>query len=405
MNYNRHLVFSAACAGMLLFGIVFLSLGAVLTFIRQNYGLSELQAGSLTALLPLGVLIASLVFGVVVDRYGYRYVLLAGAFIIFLAFEGIAFAGTIVFLQIAFLCIGFGGGIINGATNALVADISTESKGANLSLLGVFYGIGAVGMPVLLGTLSRSFAYESIVAGIGFFVLLPLIFFLLIRFPMPKQAHGISLKEIAKLFSVLLLLLGFVLFFESAMEGITNNWTTSFATQKMKLGLSAEARLPSGQASAQADNAAVLLALTLLNISLLISRLALGFLLKKIRPYKILYAGLWCILAGGLLLYFSNTVSGIYTGIILIGMGFGPGFPVVLGYVGELYPAFTGTAFSIVITIALIGNTAINGLVGIVSQKYGIENFPLILIACVILMMIIFGISLHRMNRIERRFS
>src|SRR5690606_35247293 len=116
----------------------------------------------------------------------------------------------------------------------------------------------------------------------GFFVLLPLIFFLLIRFPMPKQAHGISLKEIAKLFSVLLLLLGFVLFFESAMEGITNNWTTSFATQKMKLGLSAEARLPSGQASAQADNAAVLLALTLLNISLLISRLALGFLLKKI---------------------------------------------------------------------------------------------------------------------------
>lgn len=385
MNYNRNLVFSAACAGMLLFGIVFLSLGAVLTFIRQNYGLSELQAGSLTALLPLGVLIASLVFGVVVDRYGYWYVLLAGALIIFLAFEGIAYADSVVFLQIAFLCIGFGGGIINGATNALVADISTESKGANLSLLGVFYGIGAVGMPVLLGTLSQYFAYGSIVSGIGFFVLLPFIFFLLIRFPVPKQAHGISLKEIAKLFSALLLLLGFVLFFESAMEGITNNWTTSFATQKMGL-----------------DNAAVLLALTLLNISLIVSRLVLGFLLKKIRPYKILYAGLLCILAGGVLLYFSNNIAGLYTGIILIGLGFGPGFPVVLGYVGELYPAFTGTAFSIVITIGLIGNTAINGLVGIVSQKYGIENFPLILIGCVILMMIIFGISLRRMNRIEQ---
>jgi MFS family permease len=90
-------------------------------------------------------------------------------------------------------------------------------------------------------------------------------------------------------------------------------------------------------------------------------------------------------------------------GIILIGLGFGPGFPVTLGYVGELYPAFTGTAFSIVITIGLIGNTAVNGLVGIVSQEYGIENFPLILIGCVILMMIIFGVSLHRMNSIERR--
>jgi hypothetical protein len=36
--------------------------------------------------------------------------------------------------------LGFGGGIINGSTNAVVADISSEDKGANLSLLGVFFG-------------------------------------------------------------------------------------------------------------------------------------------------------------------------------------------------------------------------------------------------------------------------
>ena len=53
--------------------------------------------------------------------------------------------------------IGFGGGIINGGTNALVADISAENKGANLSLLGVFFGIGALGMPLLLGVLSKHF--------------------------------------------------------------------------------------------------------------------------------------------------------------------------------------------------------------------------------------------------------
>jgi MFS family permease len=367
---------------MLLFGIVFLSLGAVLTFIRQHYGLSELSVGSLTALLPLGVLAGSLVFGPVVDRYGYRQVLVVSTLIIFFAFEGIAFAGSLVVLQLAFLLIGFGGGVINGATNALVADISTESKGANLSLLGVFYGIGAVGMPVLLATLSGIFSYASIVAGIGFFVLLPFVFFLILRFPAPKQAHGISLKKILKTFSVLLLLLGMVLFFESAMEGIMNNWTTSFAGQKLGM-----------------DNAAALTALTLLNIALMVSRLVLGWLLKKSAPQRVLFAGLGCILAGALCLAFSSGISGLYVGVALIGLGFGPGFPVVLGYVGELYPAFTGTAFSVVITLALFGNTLLNGIVGVVSQRYGILGFPWIMAICAVLMMGVFGWSLARMRK------
>jgi MFS family permease len=40
---------------------------------------------------------------------------------------------------------GFGGGAINGACNAVVADISEEHKGANLSLLGGFFCIGCFG--------------------------------------------------------------------------------------------------------------------------------------------------------------------------------------------------------------------------------------------------------------------
>ncbi|RPI76430.1 MAG: MFS transporter, partial [Ignavibacteriales bacterium] len=60
--YNRNLVFTAACIGMLLFGMVFLSLGTVLTFIKESYNLSELSAGTLTAILPFGILAGSLIF-------------------------------------------------------------------------------------------------------------------------------------------------------------------------------------------------------------------------------------------------------------------------------------------------------------------------------------------------------
>lgn len=384
MKFNYKIVFSVACLGMLLFGIVFLSLGTVLTFIKENYSLNDLTAGSLTAVLPFGVLIGSLFFGPIVDRYGYRTILFISTFIIFIAFEGIAFAGSFEFLQIAFLIIGFAGGVINGATNALVSDISTVGKGSKLSLLGVFYGIGAVGMPLLIGGLSKSISYRSIVAGVGIFVLLSSLVFLIIKFPAPKQSHKISIKAISKLFSPLLLLFGLVLFFESAMEGISNNWTTIFASHKFRLSINS-----------------ILMSLTLLNVSLLISRLILGFLLKKIENSKVLYFGLAFIFLGGVILNFSSNIYQLYAGVMLIGLGFGPGFPVILGYVGEVYPTLTGTAFSIVITMALIGNTMVNGLVALVSQSYGIQKLPFVLIGCVILMAIIFSISINKVNKIN----
>ena len=383
--YNKKFVFAAACIGMLLFGMVFLSLGTVLTFIKDGYHLNEVASGSLTVILPFGILIGSLIFGPSADRFGYKLILIISTILILISFEVIAFSFSFFAVQIAFFFIGFGGGVINGATNALVSDISIEDKGANLSFLGVFFGIGAMGMPALISLLSETLTYSTIISAVGYFIVIPVIYFSLISFPLPKQAQGFPIKEIPKLFNVTLLLFAFVLFFESAIEGMTNNWTTSFLEQGIGLTI---------------QNA--LLALTLLNASLLVSRLVLGFLLKKIKPFIVLYCCMILILTGGIVLFFASSVLYAYAGIALLGLGFAPGFPVVLGYVGELYPNLTGTAFSFVITIALIGNTLINGLVGIISQSYGIDKFPLILISNVILMILVFSAALKKAsNRIK----
>jgi len=380
--YKKNLVFAAACLGMLLFGMVFLSLGTVFTFIKENYALNEVSAGSLSAILPFGILGGSLVFGPLVDRYGYKIALIISSILILFAFELIAFSFSFITLQIAFLFIGFGGGVINGAANALVSDISSEEKGANLSFLGVFFGIGAMGMPALLGLLSDVFSYSKIIAAVGYFIVLPIIYFLIIKFPAPKHSQGFPIKEIPKLFNISLLLISLVLFFESAMEGITNNWTTTFLEQSIGV-----------------DAKSALFALTILNAALLLARIALGFLLKKIRPYIIQYVCLVLILIGGILLLISNDIFYSYTGVVLLGIGFAPAFPVVLGYVGELYSNLTGTAFSFAITIALIGNTAVNALVGIISKEYGISKFPFVLLGCAVLMILVLSIVLKRISK------
>src|SRR4051812_40100222 len=107
--YNRNRVFAAACLGMLLFGVVFLSLGSVVNLLQAKFNLNNNSIGTLTALLPLGMLAGSLIFGPVVDRYGYKLLLIVSALLVMAALEGLAFARSIAFVRVFIVLIGFGG--------------------------------------------------------------------------------------------------------------------------------------------------------------------------------------------------------------------------------------------------------------------------------------------------------
>ena len=183
--YKRKYVFTAACIGMLLFGIVLISLGSILPVITSKFQLDEIDAGSLAALLPLGILFGSILFGPIADRYGYKYLLIICTLLVSMGLEGMALTNTFFFLQLSIFVTGLGGGVINGGTNALVIDISPEERGANLSLLGVFFGIGALGMPAVLGLLYNYCSYQNILAAIGLSVLVPVIYFIIINIRHP----------------------------------------------------------------------------------------------------------------------------------------------------------------------------------------------------------------------------
>jgi len=385
--FNRKLVFSAACLGMLLFGIVLISLGSILPSITSKFNLDELSVGTLASILPFGILAGSLIFGPIVDRYGYKNLLIICSLLVFAGLEGIAFAESLYILQLCILLIGLGGGVINGGTNALVADISTNEKGASLSYLGVFFGIGALGMPAILGILSKSFSQSSIISGVGFFVLIPVIFFIITKFPVPKQSQGFPIKEGFNLFKEsILLLFGFVLFFESGMEGIVNNWTTTYLIKELNI-----------------NSEDALFALSYFVAGMTVTRLFLGVILKKLRPYVVMYISLGIAFTGTIVMIITTNYGVSVLGLILLGIGFAAGFPLALGYVGEIYSNLSGTAFSIVLVIALIGNMMINYLVGIISHTYGIKQFITLLIICIIFMTIILSTVIIRVKRINQK--
>ena len=371
--YKRNQVFAAACVALFLFGMTLITLGSILPSLTIKFESQGLNKGILVSILPIGILAGSLIFGPIVDRYGYKLLLIISVLMSAVALEGIAFTQSLTLLYICIFFIGLGGGIINGGTSALVSDISAENKGANLSLLGVFFGIGALGMPLLLGTLSTQFQYTPILVAVGFFMLIPVIFFIFILFPIPKQAQGFPLKEGAKLLKEpALLLTGFFLFFQSGVESLSNNWTTTFLQHKIKI-----------------TNEAALYALSFSVVGLTVARLLLGSLLKKISSFAVMLASLILVIAGNLILMNTFSYNIAFAALIITGVGLAAGFPVILGYVGQMYAHLSGTAFSIAFVIALTGNTLINYFFGFIADKYSINYLPLVIIVCIICMIIL----------------
>jgi MFS family permease len=386
--YNKKVIFWAACIGILFFGMGITTLGSVKHGLEQKYLLDEIASGTLFSILPFGILLGSLLFGPFCDKYGYKILLALTCFSMFIGFEGIAYSPSHSLLKVSIFLFGLGGGAINGATSALVSDISDKDKGANLSLLGVFFGIGALGMPFLLGILENKFSYEVILSVVGFATLVVGIFYLLIKFPPAKQAQGFPVaKSLSLLKDSVLILIAFFLFCQSAFEAIINNWTTTFLTS----GLS----VPQNQA---------LYALSLFVVGMTLMRLLLGSVFRNTSLNKLWTGAFTMIFLGLLFLFIGKYFYLSVAGLILLGAGLAGGFPLMLGLVGDRYKELSGTAFSLVFVIALLGNMLINYGMGIIAQLYGIQHLITVaFIEMLVMIILCYNILKNRMTPVESK--
>ncbi len=375
MSYSRRLVFAAACLDILAFGITATTLGSLLPSLMARFGLDNAAAGSLFPVLNLAVLGGSLVFGPVVDRYGYRILLAVCVALVILGLGGIALAPSLPVLALALACIGAGGGAVNGATSALVTDVTDERDTAlGLSILGVFFGIGAFGMPLLLGLLLRHFAYGTITAAIGAGLLLPLVFGLAIRYPPPKQAQGFPIRRgLALLRDPALLLLGICLFFESGMEATAGGWTATYV--QSDLGV-------------RPDRA--LFFVSAFWAGMLLGRILFGTLGRRLSAAAALYATLALAFCGALLVVGGRTPLLVGGASALVGMGFASVFPIILAYGGNRYPTLSGTVLGMLFAMALVGGTSFPWAMGFLGDAVGLRASFLLVPASLMCLALVF---------------
>ncbi|MCU0366221.1 MAG: MFS transporter [Bacteroidales bacterium] len=358
--YSKRTVFWSACLGMLLFGIGLITLGAILPDLKEKYSLDAVAAGTLFSILPLGVLAGSLLFGPLCDRFGYKPLMTTAAVMMFAGFQGLAFSPSTGILNIFIFLIGLGGGALNGATSALVSDISTSGKGADLSLLGMFFGFGALGMPILLGVLEKAFKFDVIVSLTGFIALAAAILFLVIKYPPAKLSGGASARQMLALFrDETLLLIAFFLFFQSAFEALVNNWTTTYLIDRFSV-----------------QQSSALMGLSAYVAGMTIMRLMIGSIFRNVPEKRLLVISFGILIIALITIVTGKTLFQSAAGLLILGAGLAGGFPIMLGFVGNRYPNLSGTAFSLAFTIALLGNMLINFSMGLIVEKFGVKTLP-----------------------------
>src|SRR6266542_2644103 len=186
--------------------------------------------------------------------------------------------------------------------NALVADISSGERGASLNLLGVFFGVGAVGVPFVLGALTGRFAQSVLIAAMGTLVAVPLIVIATTNFPAPKQPQAFPIAAAGRLFrDPLLLIMGLMLFLESGIEITVGGWTSTFVNEELAV---------------QARNA--LFILSLYWMGMMLARLALGSVLRRASPFRVLYICMTIALIGAAVLLVTQTVPLAAVGVFML---------------------------------------------------------------------------------------
>ncbi|MFW5753426.1 MAG: MFS transporter [Marinilabiliaceae bacterium] len=361
---KRTIQFLLAGLVMMLFGITMMVVGTINNYLTITFDVGKAFIGLCASVLAAGVFVGQFSFGPVVDRHGYKPVMLAGVVLVTMGLSGIIVSYVVWVIPVFFFLIGVGGGTANGVTNLLVADLYPGKSSAYMSLLGVFFGIGALGLPLFTSILRGSgFSYEAILTFVAMFLLLPFLLVLFMKFPGPRRSRAITVKQfLGFIVHPAILLIGFFLFFQGALEALVPVWTPEFLSESHNVSYEKG-----------------LYAITVSAGGMTFARLILGRVLMKRPSFRVLVISLFVAAGGLLLLQFG---SGLYFGLIgvgILGIGMAASFPVMISYAVEFFPDNAGTAMSLVLGMALIGNFLLNYLTGLVLEEWGIMLLNLVL--------------------------
>src|ERR1700683_4219519 len=124
-------------------------LGTILPELSDRFHLSPRQNGTIAFAQALGLIIASVGVGPLLDNEGKKLGLILGLAFISIALFSLPRAPGFRAILLAMFLLGVGGGIVVTGANALVSDVSQAHRAIALNLVNLFFGLGGLATPFI----------------------------------------------------------------------------------------------------------------------------------------------------------------------------------------------------------------------------------------------------------------
>ena len=176
------------CLCFLLIGWTGLLVPSLIRSIEHDFNQTDAGLGIFYFVNAVAYATGSLGGGMVTERFGRKTVLAVAASLLIL---GLVLVGTVPLWAIVLLAAvpaGLGAGAIDGGANGLILDLFPTSRGRALNTLHLFFSVGALSSPLIVGRLVEAgIPWQAIVLGTAA-VAVP-IGVLLAATPMPDGRH------------------------------------------------------------------------------------------------------------------------------------------------------------------------------------------------------------------------
>ncbi len=343
-------------------GIAFSILGALKLELVKSLNIDDAQFGKLISALMFTSMFVVLIFGPIVDMFGYKPVAISGFVLAFIAVYMLS--STSLYSIAVFSCILLGiGAMCLNLGNTLLPMVLFGGKNAPAAsnLGNVFFGLGAFLTPFLIAMLLSTMGYKNTGRVIAAIILIPVVFAIFASFPTVDKTGmtfgGAVLSAFGLLTNPVVIVSALALFCYIGLEVSMGGWLSTYASS---IGFS--------------DKTANIV-LSGFWISLMAARLIAS---QIVTPEN----GVWVIqiiaifaTVSILLMVISKSKVLATISVLLTGFAFGPVFPTIVGVTfAKTTEAVHGSAFGIIFAVGLLGGTTIPAAIGNYSKGKTIQK-------------------------------
>ena len=340
----------AAILAIFIYGMIAAMLGTILPDLSDRFHLTPSQNGTIAFAQALGLIIASLAVGPLLDNEGKKAGLILGLAFISIALFALprstGFRSIVVFLFL----LGVGGGIVVTGGNALVSDVSETHRASALNMVNLFFGLGGLATPFISANLFQR-KWIRLCYTIAALTVVTLAIQALTKMPAPTGAGRFVLADAASVLGhPLLFLIGLFLFLYIGCEVGIWNW------------------LPRHLIAQGVPESRALNILSLgFALGLLIGRVGILPVLTRVPAITVTLMASAAMAVTSFVLLRTNRSGAAYALVFILGVAMAPVFPTTIAIVGDAFPRMTGTAIGFVVTCGWTGLAVSSRIIGMIA--------------------------------------